>query len=128
AIAAMPTAVLMGMGFTPTLAQADDQPASRNLTADEFKECLEIVEQAGKGDATASSTPTSTPSATPDGTPSPDRTPSTGPLPSHTARNTPDTPDTGSDRTTGTGTRTGSDAGTRHDPDAGTGNGNSPDT
>lgn len=128
AIAAMPTAVLMGMGFTPTLAQADDQPASRNLTADEFKECLEVVEEAGKGDATASSTPASTPSATPDGTPSPDRTPSTGPLPSHTAPNTPDTPDTGSDRTTGRGTRTGSDAGTHHDPDAGTGNGSSSGT
>ncbi|CAL9569834.1 hypothetical protein SUDANB21_04812 [Streptomyces sp. enrichment culture] len=60
AIAAMPTAVLMGMGFTPTLAQADDQPSSRNLTADEFKECLEAIEKAEKGDASASPTPSAT--------------------------------------------------------------------
>ncbi|MFJ8182968.1 hypothetical protein [Streptomyces sp. NPDC096105] len=60
AIAAMPTAVLMGMGFTPTLAQADDQPSSRSLTADEFKECLEAIEQAEKGDASASPTPSAT--------------------------------------------------------------------
>ncbi|CAM5232603.1 hypothetical protein SHIRM173S_01721 [Streptomyces hirsutus] len=38
ALAAMPTAVLMGMGFTPTLAQADEQPKSRSLTADEYKD------------------------------------------------------------------------------------------
>ncbi|MFF8542424.1 hypothetical protein ACF060_19170 [Streptomyces werraensis] len=60
AIAAMPTAVLMGMGFTPTLAQADDQPSSRSLTADEFKECLEAIEKAEKGDASASHTPSAT--------------------------------------------------------------------
>ncbi|CAL9423108.1 hypothetical protein [Streptomyces werraensis] len=60
AIAAMPTAVLMGMGFTPTLAQADDQPSSRSLTADEFKECLEAIEKAEKGDASASPTPSAT--------------------------------------------------------------------
>ncbi|MEV5232457.1 hypothetical protein [Streptomyces pseudogriseolus] len=75
AIAAMPTAVLMGMGFTPTLAQADDQPSSRNLTADEFKECLEAIEQAEKGDASASPSPSSSASesASEDGEePSPD--------------------------------------------------------
>ncbi|MEV5332185.1 hypothetical protein [Streptomyces werraensis] len=60
AIAAMPTAVLMGMGFTPTLAQADDQPSSRSLTADEFKECLEAIDKAEKGDASASPTPSAT--------------------------------------------------------------------
>ncbi|MGA4963871.1 hypothetical protein [Streptomyces pseudogriseolus] len=75
AIAAMPTAVLMGMGFTPTLAQADDQPSSRNLTADEFKECLEAIEQAEKGDASASPSPSASASesASEDGEePSPD--------------------------------------------------------
>ncbi|MFZ4151064.1 hypothetical protein [Streptomyces pseudogriseolus] len=73
AIAAMPTAVLMGMGFTPTLAQADDQPSSRNLTADEFKECLEAIEQAEKGDASASPSPSASESASEDGEePSPD--------------------------------------------------------
>ncbi len=44
ALAAMPTAVLMGMGFTPTLAQADEQPKSRSLTADEYKDCLAALE------------------------------------------------------------------------------------
>lgn len=44
ALAAMPTAVLMGMGFTPTLAQADEQPKSRSLTADEYKDCVAVLE------------------------------------------------------------------------------------
>ncbi|MEV0174840.1 hypothetical protein AB0I00_27430 [Streptomyces sp. NPDC050803] len=44
ALAAMPTAVLMGMGFTPTLANAEDQPASKSLTADEYKECVAALE------------------------------------------------------------------------------------
>lgn len=40
ALAAMPTAVLMGMGFTPTLANADDQPASNAQQAEEYKACV----------------------------------------------------------------------------------------
>ncbi|MER5476106.1 hypothetical protein ABT026_03830 [Streptomyces sp. NPDC002734] len=53
AIAAMPTAVLMGMGFTPTLAQADDRPdlPKGSLTAEEFQACVEVLEEAEKGDA-----------------------------------------------------------------------------
>lgn len=43
AIAAMPTAVLMGMGFTPTLAQADDHSTSKSLTAEEYQACVEAV-------------------------------------------------------------------------------------
>ncbi|MET9254520.1 hypothetical protein [Streptomyces sp. NPDC003717] len=50
ALAAMPTAVLMGMGFTPTLALADggDGPAPKasSLTVDEYKACVEAL----KGD------------------------------------------------------------------------------
>ncbi|GAA1435513.1 hypothetical protein GCM10009601_61710 [Streptomyces thermospinosisporus] len=47
ALAAMPTAVLMGMGFTPTLAQAKDEPGSSNsLTADEYKDCVTAIEAA----------------------------------------------------------------------------------
>ncbi|WNZ08618.1 hypothetical protein [Streptomyces sp. 11x1] len=63
ALAAMPTAVLMGMGFTPTLtlARADD-PAKLSLTADEYKDCVEALEAAEKG-ADASASPTPTPSA-----------------------------------------------------------------
>ncbi|MEU0286130.1 hypothetical protein [Streptomyces sp. NPDC006147] len=103
ALAAMPTAVLMGMGFTPTLAQADDQPSSRNLTADEFKECLEAIEKAEKGeDASASPTP----SATPSGTGSEDDEPSADPTGSAPGQQAPDegtdkgtdsSPDSGSD-------------------------------
>lgn len=45
-MAAMPTAVLMGMGFTPTLALADEQPSTSNsLTADEYKDCLAAMEK-----------------------------------------------------------------------------------
>ncbi|MGX1547198.1 hypothetical protein [Streptomyces adustus] len=59
AIAAMPTAVLMGMGFTPTLARADDQPAAKSLTAEEYKDCV-----AAMADSTASATPSASASAT----------------------------------------------------------------
>ncbi|MFI5568957.1 hypothetical protein ACIA6T_16720 [Streptomyces sp. NPDC051740] len=60
ALAAMPTAVLMGMGFTPTLALADGNdgtPTANSLTVDEYQACLEIVEDAEKDDASASPTP-----------------------------------------------------------------------
>ncbi|MEU3105212.1 hypothetical protein [Streptomyces griseoflavus] len=105
AIAAMPTAVLMGMGFTPTLAQADDQPSSKNLTAEEFKECLEAIEEAEKGekgDATASPTP----SATASDSASPDDESSAEPAPSAPGQKDTDkgtdkeadsSPDSGSD-------------------------------
>ncbi|ANS68037.1 hypothetical protein SLINC_5813 [Streptomyces lincolnensis] len=46
ALAAMPTAVLMGMGFTSTLALADEQPTSKSLTADEYKDCVTALEGA----------------------------------------------------------------------------------
>ncbi|MEU9334501.1 hypothetical protein AB0D49_15270 [Streptomyces sp. NPDC048290] len=53
ALAAMPTAVLMGMGFTPKLALAEDQPASRSLAADdltaqEYEDCVTALEDAEK--------------------------------------------------------------------------------
>ncbi|MFI7298490.1 hypothetical protein [Streptomyces sp. NPDC050121] len=54
ALAAMPTAVLMGMGFTPTLANAEDQPVSKSLTIDEYKDCVAALEGA---DASASASP-----------------------------------------------------------------------
>ncbi|MGA5144820.1 hypothetical protein ACPCSF_07105 [Streptomyces griseoincarnatus] len=104
AIAAMPTAVLMGMGFTPTLAQADDQPSSRNLTADEFKECLEAIEQAEKGDTSASPTPSAT--ASESASEDDEEEPSADPTGSAPAQEAPDedagkgsdsSPDSGSD-------------------------------
>nr|WP_202510401.1 hypothetical protein [Streptomyces sp. SID5643] len=64
AMAAMPTAVLMGMGFTSTLAIADSDspaaPTSKSLTADEYKDCvaaLEDSEKDSKDDESASPTP-----------------------------------------------------------------------
>ncbi|SOE65258.1 hypothetical protein SAMN05446589_2663 [Streptomyces sp. OV198] len=60
AIAAMPTAVLMGMGFTPTLARADDHSPAKSLTADEYQKCVEAVD--GK-DTSASPTPSASTSS-----------------------------------------------------------------
>lgn len=56
ALAAMPTAVLMGMGFTPTLANADDQPLSNSQAAEEYKDCVAAMED----DASASASPSAT--------------------------------------------------------------------
>ncbi|MFI6037169.1 hypothetical protein ACIBBD_23950 [Streptomyces sp. NPDC051315] len=62
ALAAMPTAVLMGMGFTPTLANAEDQPSSKNLTIDEYKECVAALEDQD-ADASASPSPSASESS-----------------------------------------------------------------
>ncbi|MFE9770837.1 hypothetical protein ACFYOV_03975 [Streptomyces sp. NPDC005931] len=105
AIAAMPTAVLMGMGFTPTLAQADDQPSSRSLTADEYKECIEALEDAEKGE---SASPTPSASASDDA--SPDEDPTAEPAPSAPS---------GGDEAPGTGTDTEQETPTS--PDSGSG-------
>lgn len=75
AVAAMPTAVLMGMGFTPTLAQADD-PAkkSNSLTIDEYKDCVEALADADEEkkekdekDEPSTASPTPSASETPSG-------------------------------------------------------------
>ncbi|WP_437034031.1 hypothetical protein [Streptomyces sp. enrichment culture] len=104
ALAAMPTAVLMGMGFTPTLAQADDRPSSRSLTADEYKDCLAVIEDAEKGEEKddASASPTPSPTAT-DGA-SPDQDPTAEPGPSAPAG-------ADKDANAGTGTSSSSDSG-----------------
>ncbi|WP_020136516.1 hypothetical protein [Streptomyces sp. 351MFTsu5.1] len=66
AMAAMPTAVLMGIGFTPTLALADDTPAAKSLTADEYKDCIAALDGSASPSASASASPsTDTPTATP---------------------------------------------------------------
>ncbi|MEU1303972.1 hypothetical protein [Streptomyces shenzhenensis] len=57
---AMPTAVLMGMGFTSTFALADNNdtpPPSKSLTADEYKDCVAAL------DTSASPSPSGSPSA-----------------------------------------------------------------
>ncbi|WP_018535425.1 MULTISPECIES: hypothetical protein [unclassified Streptomyces] len=68
AIAAMPTAVLMGLGMTPTLASAKDNPTG--FSADDYKACADAVEaqqdaKDGK-DTTASPTPSPSASASKD--------------------------------------------------------------
>ncbi|MGW3955008.1 hypothetical protein ACWEKM_29660 [Streptomyces sp. NPDC004752] len=80
---AMPTAVLMGMGFTSTLALADNNndtpPPSKSLTADEYKDCVAALD--GSKDASASPSPSGSPSASESADPpsptSPSPTPST---------------------------------------------------
>jgi hypothetical protein len=62
AMAAMPTAVLMGMGFTPTLAVADDQPTTNSKLADEYKECVAALEGA---EASPSASPSPSASESP---------------------------------------------------------------
>ncbi|GAA3218409.1 hypothetical protein [Streptomyces sp. NPDC057386] len=59
---AMPTAVLMGMGFTASLAVADNNPSATQSSklADEFKECVEAL---GVDGADASATPSPSASA-----------------------------------------------------------------
>ncbi|MFE9608764.1 hypothetical protein [Streptomyces sp. NPDC006012] len=75
---AMPTAVIMGMGFTSTLALADNNDASakssKSLTADEYKDCVTALKASPEASASASPSPSGSPSASksPDqATPSP---------------------------------------------------------
>ncbi|MFD4529054.1 hypothetical protein ACFWP7_35085 [Streptomyces sp. NPDC058470] len=81
AFAAMPTAVIMGIGFTATLANADDQPStSKSLTAEEYQACVELLD--GE-DASATPTPSASASASASESadetePSPSATPSSG--------------------------------------------------
>ncbi|MFH9982786.1 hypothetical protein ACH4ND_26800 [Streptomyces sp. NPDC017179] len=112
ALAAMPTAVLMGMGFTPTLALADGNstaPPSKSLTADEYKDCLAAIGDAGEDDASASPTPSPTVS---DGT-SPGQASVVEPTPSAPA---------GADK----GANAGTDEGSSSSSDSGSGDGDEP--
>lgn len=68
AVAAMPTAVLMAMGMTPTLAVADDHaPSSTSKLADDYKDCVDALGKDGK-DASATPSPSASPSETAQGT------------------------------------------------------------
>ncbi|GHE09840.1 hypothetical protein [Streptomyces alanosinicus] len=73
---AMPTAVLMGMGFTSTLALADGggsptpSTTSKSLTADEYKDCVKAL--GDSKDASSSPSPSASPSKSADtATPTP---------------------------------------------------------
>ncbi|MBX9363528.1 hypothetical protein [Streptomyces sp. WAC04114] len=87
AMAAMPTAVLMGMGFTSTLAIADSDtpaaPTSKSLTADEYKDCVAALEESDKDSKDdASASPTPSPSASDGATDEKDDQGDTAPKPS----------------------------------------------
>ncbi|MFD8301403.1 hypothetical protein ACFV29_03445 [Streptomyces sp. NPDC059690] len=67
AMAAMPTAVLMGMGFTSSLALADSggsTPTAKSLTADEYKNCVAALDgsSASPSPSASASSDTATPS------------------------------------------------------------------
>ncbi|MCW7945450.1 membrane-bound hydrophilic protein [Streptomyces hygroscopicus] len=66
ALAAMPTAVFMGLGLNSTLARADEHP-SKTMTADEYQKCVEVLDNA-KGSKDASATPSPSASASAPGT------------------------------------------------------------
>ncbi|MDT0394497.1 MULTISPECIES: hypothetical protein [Streptomyces] len=106
ALAAMPTAVLMGMGFTPTLAVADGNdgaPTANSLTIDEYQACLEVLKDAekdaGKDDASASPTPSASASesASPDEEPSDEATDKAPEADKGTDKDTSSSSDSGSD-------------------------------
>ncbi|MEU6097918.1 hypothetical protein [Streptomyces sp. NPDC047079] len=88
ALAAMPTAVLMGMGLTPTLARADDHASSKTMTADEYQKCVEVLDKSKdtKDSKDASATPS--PSASASASKSAD---TSEPAPSASSGTTPDT-------------------------------------
>jgi hypothetical protein len=61
AMAAMPTAVLMGMGFTASLAVAANNTSSpspsKSLSAEEYKDCVAALGEDGKADASPTPSP-----------------------------------------------------------------------
>ncbi|MFF3162737.1 MULTISPECIES: hypothetical protein [unclassified Streptomyces] len=122
---AMPTAVIVGMGFTSTLALADNNgtATSNSQKAAEYQDCVDALKDSGKASASPSPSPSaseSTDTATPaptasaeakdDGTPAPGRTssPDSGsdekPAPEPTA--TSGSSGSGSDSGSGGGTAT----------------------
>jgi hypothetical protein len=64
ALAAMPTAVLMGMGFTPHLAQADEMPKSSPFKPGPCVTQSDTAKDSAAGKDKATPTPTTSPSAT----------------------------------------------------------------
>ncbi|PKW10141.1 hypothetical protein SAMN05428944_2679 [Streptomyces sp. 1222.5] len=71
---AMPTAVIVGMGFTSTLALADNgspspSTSAKSLTADEYKDCVKALDDSG--DTSASPSPSASESTKPTDTATP---------------------------------------------------------
>ncbi|GEJ97740.1 hypothetical protein TNCT1_00170 [Streptomyces sp. 1-11] len=120
---AMPTAVIVGMGFTSTLALADNNgtATSNSQKAAEYQDCVDALKDSGKASASpspsasestgeATPAPTASAEAKDDGTPDPGRTssPDSGsdekPAPEPTA--TSGSSGSGSDSGSGGGTAT----------------------
>ncbi|MGW1542349.1 hypothetical protein ACWCPM_19300 [Streptomyces sp. NPDC002309] len=103
AVAAMPTAILMGMGLTPKLALADDRPVPKSLTAEEYEACVELLKQ---GDE-ASPSPSASASESESGEPSPSASATGSPQ----APETPDDSGDGAADDNGSGNGSSSDSG-----------------
>jgi hypothetical protein len=98
ATVAMPTAVIMGMGFTSSLALADNgattSPSSKSLTADEYKDCVAAL---AKSTASPSASPSTSASESADSSKD-DATPSaTATDGAKSDSGTTSSPDSGSD-------------------------------
>lgn len=106
AMAAMPTAVLVGMGFTSSLALAagngSPSPTAKSLTADEYKDCVAAVGGASASPSPSASQSTAAGKATPS--------------PSSTADASKDSSKTSSKNSSGSGTSSSSSS-----PDSGSG-------
>ncbi|WP_055534594.1 hypothetical protein [Streptomyces graminilatus] len=94
ALAAMPTAVLMGMGFTPTLARADAQAKTNSLTAEEYKACVAAMEDGTSPSAASAPKSPHGDSGKATATPSAPAAPHSG---GDAATDEPTSPDPGSD-------------------------------
>ncbi|MFF4905007.1 hypothetical protein ACFY2T_09095 [Streptomyces sp. NPDC001260] len=100
AMAAMPTAVLMGMGFTSSLALADSggsTPTAKSLTADEYKNCVAALDG-----SSASPSPSASASSS-------DSADKATPSPSSSAGSSKDSSATGADSGTTSSSDSGSD-------------------
>ncbi|MGI5458071.1 hypothetical protein ACQEWB_33825 [Streptomyces sp. CA-249302] len=100
ATVAMPTAVLMGMGFTSSLALADSggSSSSKSLTADEYKDCVTALADSSASPSASASSSSSADEATPS--------------PSASADTSKDSSDSSSDSDTSSSSDSGSDEAT----------------
>ncbi|MFE9172718.1 hypothetical protein ACFYNZ_25130 [Streptomyces kebangsaanensis] len=121
AMAAMPTAVLMGMGFTSTLAVADNNsstPSAKSLTIDEYKDCVAALDGSEDKDESKdepSAPPTPSASASAGDSAEDGKDGNAEPAPSATS--SADTGDTGDKSSTGTSTPSGSGSGDKAGPE-----------
>ncbi|MFF9278590.1 hypothetical protein [Streptomyces griseosporeus] len=108
ATVAMPTAVLMGMGFTASLAVADNNPSATQSSklADEYKDCVAALDEDGK-DASATPSPSASESGQSgkDGTAEPAPSASSEPAGSSSGSSSSSSSGSGSDDKAGSGTQ-----------------------